>query len=67
MTEWWVVALIVSWPLSGFGVWVFVVRDRREIRVGDVFVFPVMVAMGWMTVLIWLIANANDGKVLWRW
>lgn len=67
MIEWWMWALIVSWPLSGLGVWVLVVARKREVTVGDAFILPLMIAVGWVTVVLWVIANAGDSKVLWRW
>ena len=67
MTEWWQIALLISWPLAGLATWLMVVVPERRVRTGDIGIFPVIVLFGWVSFVIWLITNADSGRTWWEW
>lgn len=65
--EWWMTALIIVWPISGLASWAFPVLRDRQITSGDLWALVLCIAFGPVTLLLLVIANAGNTRVIRRW
>ena len=68
--SWWIVELLLSWPLAGVGAWWGVLRPINRLTLGDLLALPLCVLLGWFAALmaiieLGLLSRVSD-VVLWE-